>query len=78
MSEERVLAALGPRHADLNGSTGRDLRYAGAFLGISPHTVRQLARRKQLAHYRVGRRLVFRDADLQAYMEQHRVEAVAK
>jgi excisionase family DNA binding protein len=64
--------------ADLNGSTGRDLKYAAAFTGLSVHTVRQLARRRMIAHFRCGRRLVFKDADLQAYMEQHRVEASAK
>jgi excisionase family DNA binding protein len=60
-----------------NGATGRDLRYAALFLGISPHTVRQLARRQLLAHYRIGRRIVFREADLAAYMAAHRVEAKA-
>lgn len=60
---------------DLNGDTGRDLKYAGAFLGLSPHTVRAMVRRKMLAHYRVGRRLIFRDSDLQAFMDRHRVEA---
>lgn len=64
--------------ADLNGATGRDLRYAGAFLGISPHTVRQLARRQQVGHYRIGRRLIFKDADLQAYLDRHRVEVKAR
>jgi len=61
--------------ANLNGATGRDLRYAAAFLGISPHTVRALARRKALAHYRVSRRLIFKDADLQAFLDRHRVDA---
>lgn len=57
-----------------NGATGHDLKYAAAFLGISPFTVRALARRKELAHYRLGRRLVFKDGDLQAYLDRHRVE----
>lgn len=61
--------------ADLNGATGRDLKYAGAFTGLSPHTIRALVRRKMLAHYRVGRRLIFRDSDLQAFLDRHRVEA---
>jgi excisionase family DNA binding protein len=63
--------------ADLNGGTGRDLRYAALVLGISPHTVRQLVRRRQLTHYRIGRRLIFRDDDLQHYLDRHRVEARA-
>jgi excisionase family DNA binding protein len=61
--------------ADLNGATGRDLRYAAAFLGLSPHTVRALARRRALVHYRIGRRLIFKDADLSAFLTRHRVEA---
>jgi excisionase family DNA binding protein len=64
--------------ADLNGATGRDLRYAASFLGLSPHTVRQLARRRVIGHYRLGRRLVFKDHDLSAYLRQHRVEAAAR
>jgi excisionase family DNA binding protein len=61
--------------AELNGATGRDLRYAAGFLGLSPHTVRALARRRALAHFRLGRRLIFKDADLEGYLSKHRVEA---
>jgi excisionase family DNA binding protein len=63
--------------AELNGSTGRDLKWAAAFTGLSVHTVRALARRHELAHFRLGRRLIFREADLAAYMAAHRVEATA-
>lgn len=58
-----------------NGTSGRDLRYAALFMGLSVHTVRQKARRGELAHYRLGRRLVFKDTDLEAFMARHRVEA---
>jgi excisionase family DNA binding protein len=61
--------------ADLNGAAGHDLKYAAAFLGLSKHTVRQLARRKTIAHYRLSRRLVFKDHDLEEYLNRHRVEA---
>jgi excisionase family DNA binding protein len=61
--------------ADLNGATGRDLPYAAKYLGLSVHTVRQLARRRQLTHYKLGRRLVFKDDDLQHYLDRNRVEA---
>lgn len=61
--------------SDLNGSTGRDLKYAAAFTGLSAHTVRALARRKMLSHFRLGRRLIFKDADLEAFMASRRVEA---
>jgi excisionase family DNA binding protein len=60
-----------------NGASGRNLTYAGKFLGLSPHTVRQLARRQQLAHFRIGRRLIFKDSDLEAFMASRRVEAKA-
>ncbi len=59
----------------LNGDGGHDLKYAAAFLGLSKHTVRALARRRALEHYRLGRRLVFKDAQLRAYLDRHRVEA---
>jgi len=59
----------------LNGAAGRDLKYAAVFLGLSPHTVRSLARRRQLAHFRIGRRLIFKLADLEQYLDRHRVEA---
>jgi len=58
-----------------NGTTGRDLKYGAAFLGLSPHTLRALARRKAITHYKIGRRLVFKDQDLQEYLDRHRVEA---
>ena len=60
---------------DLNGVTGHDLEYAAAFLGLSKYTVRALARRRELAHFRLGRRLVFKEPDLEAYLRRHRVEA---
>lgn len=61
--------------SDLNGDAGHDLTYAAAYCGLSPHTIRALARRKAIAHYRVGRRLVFKDADLASFMADRRVEA---
>jgi excisionase family DNA binding protein len=64
--------------ADLNGATGHDLKYAAAFLGLSAHTVRALARRREIEHYRLGRRLVFKDDQLRAYLDRHRVEATAR
>jgi excisionase family DNA binding protein len=60
-----------------DGASGRDLGYAAAFTGLSPHTVRALARRRVIAHYRLGRRIVFKDEDLAEYMRRHRVEVAA-
>lgn len=59
---------------DLNGASGRDLKFAAEFLGLSVHTVRALARRRLIGHYRLGRRLVFKEPDLVEYLRQHRVE----
>src|SRR5262249_19876442 len=62
----------------VDGGPARDLDYAAAFLGLSKHTVRALTRRRRLAHFRLGRRLVFRDADLEDYMRRHRVEVATR
>lgn len=50
-------------------------KQAAAILGVSPRTVLDLATRRQLAHHRVGRRVVFRREDLEAYLARCRVEA---
>lgn len=60
---------------DLNGATGRNLKYAAAFTGLSKFTVRAYVRRRLIGHYRIGRRLVFKDEDLAAFMARRRVEA---
>jgi excisionase family DNA binding protein len=54
---------------------GRNLRDTGRKMGISPHTVRVLVRRRELAHYRIGKRIVITDADIDAYMARCRVAA---
>lgn len=51
------------------------LKWAGLKMGISEHTVRALVRRKALAHYRVGRRIVILDPDIDAFMARRRVPA---
>jgi excisionase family DNA binding protein len=59
---------------DLNGNEGHDLPWAAKRLGLSVHTVRALARRRELAHVRAGRRLIFYEADCADYLRRHRVE----
>ena len=45
-------------------------------LGVSPHTLRQWAiYRRLVPHLRLGRRIVFRPADLEAFEAKHRVAA---
>jgi excisionase family DNA binding protein len=43
-----------------------------ALLGISRPTVYRLARRGDLASYRVGERLRFRPTEIEAYLERNR------
>jgi hypothetical protein len=61
--------------AELNGDHGHNLKWAAARAGISPHTMRQKARRREIAHVRIGRRLVFYEKDVADYLQRHRVEA---
>jgi excisionase family DNA binding protein len=52
------------------------LTEAARRLGVSPHTLRAWARSQhRLPFYRLGRRLVFAVADLDAFLAAHRVEA---
>lgn len=44
-------------------------------LGVSRSKVYQLASRRELAHYRVGGKLLFADDDVAAYLRAKRVEA---
>jgi hypothetical protein len=64
-----------PVNTDLNGATAHDIRWVALRLGLSVHTVRALARRRALVHYRLGRRIVFLEGDVLAYLQRHRVEA---
>ena len=48
---------------------------AAPILGISVFMVRALIRRRELPHYRVGRRIVLDPDDLERFLRQHRVEA---
>lgn len=44
-------------------------------LGISPFTLRAWVRERRLPFFRCGRRIVFRRADLEGFLERHRVPA---
>lgn len=45
---------------------------AATFLGVSRRQVYTLLERERLPHVRVGRRIRFIPADIQAYLERHR------
>ena len=72
MSASTVRKALGMEEPAGN----LDLRGAAARLGVSPHTLRFWAvYRQRLPHLRLGRRILFRPADLEAFEAANRVEA---
>src|SRR4030095_9976994 len=52
------------------------LKDAARWLGVSPHTLRSWSvYQHRLGFFRVGRRLLFAPADLQAFLALHRVAA---
>ena len=53
------------------------LREAAKILRCGQSTLRAAARRREIAHTRLGRKLLFAEADLRDYLEQRRVEAEA-
>jgi len=48
---------------------------AAARLGVSKFTLRSWIRQRRLAHYRLGRRVVLAEHDLDRFLETRRVEA---
>ena len=54
---------------------GRDLKGAAVRMGLSPHTVRVMVRRRILGHFRFGKRIVITDEQIDECMARHRVEA---
>jgi excisionase family DNA binding protein len=57
-------------------ATNLSLMEAARHLGVSPHTLRAWANyQHRLPFYRLGRRLRFAVADLDAFLAAHRVEA---
>jgi hypothetical protein len=56
-----------------------DLRAAAARLGVSPHTLRVWSvYQRRVPFVRLGRRLFWRLADLEAFERQGRVEAIPR
>jgi excisionase family DNA binding protein len=51
---------------------------AASRLGLSRSTVYGLAARRVIAHYRMGGKIVFAEADLSAYLESCRVSVEDK
>ena len=47
-------------------------------LGVSPHTVRAWVRERRIACYRVGRRVLFAEDDIENLLNASRVEALKR
>jgi excisionase family DNA binding protein len=50
-----------------------DVLESGTLLGVSQYTVRSWIRQRKIPFYRCGRRIVFSRADLERFLERHRV-----
>jgi excisionase family DNA binding protein len=50
------------------------IREAATRIGISPFGLRRLLRRRKLAYYKVGRRVVLDPADIEAFRRTTRIE----
>lgn len=51
------------------------LANAALLIGTTRFTLRRWVRQGRIAHYRCGRRIVFSRADLEQFLEAHRVSA---
>ena len=70
------------RGKELFVSTADDMKYylspAARFIGTTKFTLRRWARQRRIPHFRFGRRIVFAQADLEAFMKAHRVSVAKK
>ncbi len=49
---------------------------ASKYLGIKASTLYSMVERKEILHYRIGRLIKFKEVDLDAFMEENRVDRV--
>jgi excisionase family DNA binding protein len=74
------------RPSELTSSNGQSpglpryltLKEAAAICRAGQSTLRAAARRRAIGHTRLGKRLLFTEADLREYLERQRVEADAR
>ncbi len=52
------------------------IREAASILGVSPFTVRDMVRRRQLPSYKIGARVLLDSRELEEYVRAHRIPAV--
>lgn len=51
------------------------VKQAASKIGISRAKLYQLAQRHEIAHFRIGGKILFSDADIQEFLSKNRVEA---
>ena len=49
---------------------------ASQYLGVKPSSLYSMVERKEIPHYRVGRLIKFTKADLDAYLQKHRIDCI--
>ena len=52
-----------------------DVADAAPIIKVSPRTLRRMAERREIGHFRVGRRLLFSDQDIAEFLTKSRVSA---
>jgi transposase-like protein len=67
---------MGRSEANQSMNGNLSLQAAARIVGVSPHTLRTWSvYQHRLGFYRMGRRLIFAPADLEAFLARHRVRA---
>ncbi len=57
----------------MGNETMMDLKTAAARLGLSVSALRRMMLRREIAFYRVGKRILFNGSELDAFLAAHRV-----
>ena len=78
MSAVRADERITPNGASSTLPRLHTLREAASILRCGQSTLRAAARRRAIGHTRLGRKLLFTEADLREYLGQKRVEAEAR
>ncbi len=52
------------------------VRQASQYLGVKPSSLYAMVERKEIPHYRVRRLIKFTKADLDAYLQKHKIDCI--
>jgi len=53
-----------------------NVREASQYLGVKPPSLYAMVEKKEIPHYRIGRLIKFKKVDLDAFMQEHRVDCI--